>query len=149
MYQNILIAIDNVSSDKITGNAISTALAFNSKLTICHIKKNSAVYHQIDPTGLLTSPHMFIPDFSYSIDEELERIKKTALDAGVKEVEIVQTFSSSPGLAIADVIAPGYDVDLIICGSSHKTTLDRLLLGSVSTEIIRNAKCDVKLVRNP
>jgi len=149
MYQNILLAVDNVSSEIISEKAISTALAFNAKLTLCHIKKNTTIYHQIDPTGLLTTPHMFIQDFSYSFDEELEKIKKTALNAGVKEVEIVQTYSSSPGLAIAEVIAPGYDVDLIICGSSHKTTLDRLLLGSVSTEIVRNAKCDVKLVRNP
>jgi len=149
MYQNILVAVDNnAHTEKIVNNSIGTALAFNAKLTLCHIKKNTVIYNPIDPTGLLTTPHLFSQDYSNAMDEELEKFKKEALKAGVNEVEIVQTYSSSPGLAIAEVIAPGYEADLIICGSSNKSGLDRFLLGSVSTEIIKNAKCDVKLVRN-
>ena len=149
MYTNILAAVDNnLSTETIVDNAIQTALAFKCKLTFCHIRKNTIIYNPIDPTGMLSNNQIFTQDYSYAMDEELNRFKKIAEDAGVKEVEIVQTFSSSPGLAIADVIAPGYEADLIICGASNKNSLDRFLLGSVSLQIVKNAVCDVKLVRN-
>ena len=88
---------------------------------------------------MLSTTHIFKQDFSNYMDEELEKYKEMALNQGVKEVEIVQTYSSSPGLAIAEVIAPGYEVDLIVCGASNKSGFDRFLLGSVSFDIVKHA----------
>ena len=148
MYKNILAAIDNGRCLKLVSEyAIKHALAFEAKLTLCHIKKNTVLYKSMIPVGRSVQSHI-IQDHSYSMDEDLERIKKEAIKAGVKEVEIVQTHSSAPGIALADVIAPGYEVDLIICGRSDKSSLNRLLLGSVSSNIINYAKCDVLLVRS-
>ena len=130
MYRNILVAVDDSEKSKLALNsAIHSAVVFNSKLTICHIKKNTIIYTPIDPTGMLSTTHIFKQDFSNYMDEELEKYKEMALNQGVKEVEIVQTYSSSPGLAIAEVIAPGYEVDLIVCGASNKSGFDRFLLG--------------------
>ena len=143
MYKNILAAIDNGRCmESVSEHAIKQAAAFNSKLTLCHIKKNTVI-----SLGRATQAYI-MKDNSYSIDTDLERIKQEAIDAGIKEVEIVQTYSSSPGIALADVVAPGYEVDLIIAGRSDKSTLNRLLLGSVSSNIINYAKCDVMLVRS-
>ena len=148
MYKNILAAIDNGRCmESVSEHAIKHAVAFDAKLTLCHIKKNTVLYKSMIPVGRSSESHI-IQDHSYSIDEELEKIKTDARDAGVKEVEIVQTHSSSPGIALADVIAPGYGADLIICGRSDKSSLNRLLLGSVSSNIINYAKCDVMLVRS-
>ena len=114
MYRNILVAVDDSEKSKTAfRSAVETARAFNAKLTICHIKKNTIIYTPIDPTGMLAT-----------------------------------TYSSSPGLAIAEVIAPGYDVDLIVCGASNKSGLDRFLLGSVSLDIVKHATCDVNVIRN-
>jgi len=147
MYKNILAAIDNGRCmDRVGEHAIKQAVAFDAKLTLCHIKKNTILYKSMLPVGRRAEAHI-IQDHSYTMDEELAHIKKEAVAAGVKEVEIVQTHSSSPGIALADVIAPGYEVDLIICGRSDKSSLNRLLLGSVSSNIINYAKCDVMLVR--
>jgi len=148
MYKNILAAIDNGPCAKsVSESAIAHALAFKAKLTLCHIKKNTIVYNSMISVGMLSTPHI-IQDNSYSMDEELEHIKKEAMAAGVKEVEIVQTHSSTPGIAIADAIAPSYDVDLIVCGKSDKSHLNRLLLGSVSSNITHYAKCHVLLVQD-
>lgn len=148
MYKNILVAVDNNQfTDVIFNNAVGTALAFGSKLTICHIRRNTVVYNPIDPTGMMNPTHLFLQDFSYPMDEDLENMKKRAEKAGIHEVEIVQTFSSSPGLAIAEVIAPGYEADLIICGASNKSGLDHFLLGSVSKNIVKHSPVDVKLVK--
>jgi len=147
MYKNILAAIDNGRCiEQVSARAIEYALAFDAALTLCHIKKNIIVYHSMATVGMLSTPRI-VQDKSYTMDEELNLIKERALAAGVKSVEIVQTYSSSPGIALADVIAPGYKADVIICGRSNKKTLDRLLLGSVSSNIINYAKCDVILVR--
>ena len=43
-------------------------------------------------------------------------------------------------------LADESDADVILVGNG-KTTLQRLLLGSVSTEIVHNAPCDVMVVR--
>ena len=148
MYKNILAAIDNGRCmEAVSTEAIQHAVAFNAKLTLCHIKKNTVVYNSMVSVGMMSTPYI-IQDDLYSIDDELEAIREEAIAAGVKDVEIVQTHSSSPGIALADVVAPGYDVDLIICGRSNKKALNRLLLGSVSSNIINYAKCDVLLVKS-
>ncbi len=149
MYRNILVAVDDSVKSKLAfKSAVETALAFDAKLTICHIKKNTIIYTPIDPTGMLATTHIFNQDLSTYMDEELEKYKEEAKKAGVKEIEVVQTYSSSPGLAIAEVIAPGYEVDLIVCGASNKSGFDRFLLGSVSLDIVKHAKCDVNVIRN-
>ena len=149
MYRNILVAVDDSVKSKLAfKSAVETALAFDAKLTICHIKKNTIIYTPIDPTGMLATTHIFNQDLSSYMDEELEKYKQEAKKAGVKEIEVVQTYSSSPGLAIAEVIAPGYEVDLIVCGASNKSGFDRFLLGSVSLDIVKHAKCDVNVIRN-
>ena len=149
MYRNILVAVDDsVKSRLAFKSAVETALVFDAKLTICHIKKNTIIYTPIDPTGMLATTHIFNQDLSSYMDEELEKYKEEAKKAGVKEIEVVQTYSSSPGLAIAEVIAPGYEVDLIVCGASNKSGFDRFLLGSVSLDIVKHAKCDVNVIRN-
>ena len=149
MYRNILVAVDDSVKSKLAfKSAVKTALAFDAKLTICHIKKNTIIYTPIDPTGMLATTHIFNQDLSTYMDEELEKYKQEAKKASVKEIEVVQTYSSSPGLAIAEVIAPGYEVDLIVCGASNKSGFDRFLLGSVSLDIVKHAKCDVNVIRN-
>ena len=149
MYRNILVAVDDSVKSKLAfKSAVETALVFDAKLTICHIKKNTIIYTPIDPTGMLATTHIFNQDLSTYMDEELEKYKEEAKKAGVKEIEVVQTYSSSPGLAIAEVIAPGYEVDLIVCGASNKSGFDRFLLGSVSLDIVKHAKCDVNVIRN-
>ena len=148
MYKNILVALDHGPClEAVSACGIESALAHGAKLILCHIKKNRVIYHSVDPIGMMSMPHV-IQDHSYSMDEPFEQIKKAAFAAGVKEVEIVQTHSAAPGIAIADTIAPGYLADLIICGRSDKSSLNRFLLGSVSSNIMNYATCDVLMVRN-
>lgn len=148
MYKNILVALDNGPCIAVVSECgIKNALAHDAKLILCHVKKNKVIYNSLDPIGMMSMPHV-IQDCSYSMDEVFEKIKKEALAAGVVEVEIVQTYSSAPGVAIADTIASGYEADLIICGRSDKSHLNRFLLGSVSSNITNYANCDVLLVRN-
>ena len=51
----------------------------------------------------------------------------------------------SPAKAIL-AVAEEEDVDLIVIGSSGKSGLDLLLLGSVADKVVRSAKCSVLVV---
>ena len=78
MYHNILVAVDDSEKSKLAFNsAVQSAILFNSKLTICHIKKNTIIYTPIDPTGMLSTTHIFKQDFSNYMDEELQNTKKS------------------------------------------------------------------------
>ena len=45
MYKNILVAVDDSAKSRLAfQSAVETAVAFGSKLTICHIKKK---YHYL------------------------------------------------------------------------------------------------------
>ena len=148
MYDNILVALDNGPCiQAVSASGIKNAVAHEARLILCHVKKNTVVYNSVDPIGMMSIPHM-IQDHSYSMADTFEKIKKEAIDVGITEIEIVETYSSTPGIAIADTIAPGYKVDLIVCGRSDKSHLNRFLLGSVSSNITNYATCDVLLVRN-
>ena len=39
--------------------------------------------------------------------------------------------------------------DLIICGATGLNAVERFLIGSVSENIVRSAKCDVLVIRTP
>jgi nucleotide-binding universal stress UspA family protein len=39
--------------------------------------------------------------------------------------------------------------DLIMCGATGHTPVERYLIGSVSQAIVRSAQCDVLVIRTP
>jgi len=49
--------------------------------------------------------------------------------------------------SIAESALENFDCDTIIVGRSGKTSLDRVILGSVSNSIVANAKCTVIVVQ--
>lgn len=48
---------------------------------------------------------------------------------------------------IKDGMLDVYDPDLVICGARGLSPLKYALLGSISTFVVRNAKCDVMVVK--
>ncbi len=54
--------------------------------------------------------------------------------------------SGQPDKVIMET-ASRFDCDTIIVGRSGKTTLDRVIMGSVSNSIVANAKCTVVVVQ--
>ena len=94
------------------------------------------------------------------INEALEEIKNEALEAiknenlaGMKNealeqnvnTETIQVFGN-PGRSICEQ-AQQSEVDLIVMGSRGLSGLQKLILGSVSSYVIRHAYCSVLVVR--
>lgn len=141
MFNKILIAIDgsNVSKSALQ-NAIDEAKAWNAEL--------HAIY--VIETGMLSS----IP-----IDNTLEVIYTLLENEGESTMEFTQKVASDAGVDINTYIKQGHagneilnlaeelNADLIILGSHGKSDIDRFLLGSVTTYVVRHSKITTMVVR--
>lgn len=78
--------------------------------------------------------------------ELMEKYKVQAEDAGVEQVNLFIE-SGIPKQMIPRVIAEQIGADLIVCGATGLTGAERIIMGSISQNIVRHAKCDVLVVR--
>lgn len=140
-YKKILAAVDGSEESK---NAFKKAVAMAQKeeaeLVICHVVDTSS-YNRIEHYS-----SAFIAGLEDYAKELLEDYEKQANDAGVKKVTAVLEHGS-PKVKIPKELAGKYEVDLIIAGATGLGAVERFIIGSVSEQIARRAKCDVLIVR--
>ena len=76
--------------------------------------------------------------------EVLEKLKKKGEQAGIAVTTLLEAGSPYETiLAVSERIRS----DAIIVGTSGKSAIDRVLIGSVSEYVVRNAKCTVIVVK--
>ena len=74
----------------------------------------------------------------------MEEVKARATEQGVEVTALLETGSpAESSMAVAERVG----ATAIIVGTSGKTVLDRVLIGSVSEHIVRNAPCTVIVVK--
>ncbi|RKD76040.1 nucleotide-binding universal stress UspA family protein [Sinobaca qinghaiensis] len=131
-YKKILTAVDGSEESK---NAFKKAVAMarreGAELVICHVVDSSSA---------------FVSELEEYAKELLDDYEKQANDAGIKKVTAVLEHGS-PKVKIPKELAGKYEVDLIIAGATGLGTVERFIIGSVSEQIARRAKCDVLIVR--
>lgn len=140
-YQNILVAVDGSDEANLAlHRAFDLAIKNNATLYITHIidTRTFATVEQYDRTIIERAE-------AYG-NELLEQYKTDAEAAGVANVKTILDFGS-PKVIIPKEIAAKYDIDLIVTGATGLNAVERILIGSVSEAIVRNAKCDVLVVR--
>jgi nucleotide-binding universal stress UspA family protein len=76
--------------------------------------------------------------------EVLEEIKERAAKQGVEATTLME--AGSPYEAILSA-ADRVNAGAIVVGTSGKTAFDRVLIGSVSEYVVRNANCTVIVVK--
>ena len=81
-------------------------------------------------------------------EELLNGYKAQAEAEGVENVKVVIEYGS-PKNIITKELANLVEADLIMCGATGQTAVERFLIGSVSEAIVRSAKCDVLVIRTP
>lgn len=141
-YNNIVVAIDGSKESEIAfKRAVNVALQNESKLYLLNvIDKRSYV-------GLEAYDSSFSDRAKAITLELLEEYKQRAVESNVQNVEIVIEFGS-PKEQIPRKIAPNLGADLIICGATGLNSVEKFIIGSVSENIVRHAKCDVLMVRD-
>jgi nucleotide-binding universal stress UspA family protein len=136
VYKKIAVAIDfSEQSIKAFRRAIEMAKDFNAKLLIAHVVDTS--FGSIAAYDL-----KFAEEMKVEAKEKLKQYKKIAEDDGVADVEIYV----EEGVA-KSILSSLADIDLMICGATGYSKIEKLLIGSVAERIVRHSKYDVLVVR--
>ena len=95
----------------------------------------------------------------YVVSPKAGEDREKVIAGGMKILEEVKTGALEQGLSVTTLLEAGspYEAtlaaaerigaDAIVVGTSGKTVMDRVLIGSVSEYVVRNARCTVIVVR--
>lgn len=142
-YSQILVAVDGSKESE---------WAFKKAVAIAD--RNSATLNLVNIID--TRSYAAVEAYDRSIAERaqtfaielLEEYKLKAEAEGIKNVKIIVEYGS-PKTMISRDLSKKIEADLIICGATGLNAVERFLIGSVSENIVRSAKCDVLVVRTP
>ncbi|MGN0055549.1 MAG: universal stress protein [Atopobiaceae bacterium] len=141
-YDKVFVALDGSDQqEKVLQRAIIVAANNNSELYIGHV---------IDSTALETAG-TYPTDLIQTLDQAFRtsiapQVLEAQQEPSIKKVEVIvkagrirETIKEE----MLDEIRP----DLIICGARGLSSIKYALLGSISTFLTRNAKCDTLVIK--
>ncbi|MFC4556699.1 universal stress protein [Virgibacillus kekensis] len=140
-YKNIVVAVDgSEASEKAFKKSLDIVKRNNARLILAHVvdSRTFATAEAYDRTLAERAE-----DYA---KELLDQYEESASKAGITNLTRCVEYGS-PKVKIAKDIAVRYGADLIICGATGMSTVERFLIGSVSESITRYASCDVLVVR--
>ena len=140
-YKNVLLAVDGSDNNVVAvKDAVCIAKAMNAKLTAMYVMAGAAL-----------KPNAFGGDVSAS--ERADIAQKGAEEA----FKVVKSYSEKAGIGLetvavngipaAELVKASENYDLLVCGSLGSGGLSKVLVGSVSKELVKNAKCPVLVCR--
>lgn len=146
-YERILVAIDGSRGGEVAlKEAIEVARRNDAHLDVLRVMDlNSLEY---GGAGIALDGEQ-IYEIEHESEEYLLDLRRKAIqEDGMKPDQIrVHLRFGNPKLVIVEDFQPEYENDLIIVGSTGKNFLQRLVVGSVASYVIRAAKCDVLVAR--
>lgn len=142
-YQNILVALDGSEAANLAfEKALQIARVQQASLTLAHVIDTRAFQN------IATFDETLADQASSMAKEMLEEALQEAKNAGIGDVSYVLEYGN-PKAIIAKDLPDQQNTDLIILGATGLNAIERLLIGSVSSYVIRHATCDVLVVRSP
>jgi nucleotide-binding universal stress UspA family protein len=138
--EKILIATDfSASSERALAYAKALALRFGSMIELAHV---------FDPT---TVPSWEAAELDISPEERLRMSEQRLGDLGRKLLGagiVTRTIcrgAHRPAAALLQIVKDDR-IDLIVAGTTSKTGIERVILGSTAEQLIRSADCPVLTV---
>ena len=136
-YKNIVVAVDFSEKAKIAfdrGVRIATLTGATMHL-VCVIDTKS--FGSVEAYDM-----KYAKELMEKAAQHLQKFKEEAEKSGVANVHVIVD-EGSPKVVLTSL----EESDLIIVGATGLNRAERFLLGSVSENVVRNAKCDVLVVR--
>lgn len=143
-FSKILVAIDgSPNSMEAADYGISMAKKDNAKLVVMSVIYTPA---SIVTYGTEKSFREFMKKAKDETEEWFGKIRKKASENGVEiKTETVEEIYSVPGAIIK--YAEKVKADIIIVGSTGKSGFKKLLIGSVSSDVVGYARCPVLVIK--
>jgi len=140
-YKKILIPTDGSAvSMEAANQALEIAKAMNSKVHVIYVV-DIVPFVGLPTEGLWESMKEILEEEG---TEALQKIKKKAKEMGLHITS--EVLEGSPSNEIVQY-AEKEKMDLIVIGTSGKSGLDKILLGSVAEKVSKKAHCPVLLVK--
>lgn len=141
-YERILVAIDGSYESELAFNkGVNVALRNGASLFLTHVIDTRALQ------SVATFDTYIYERLEQEAKEVLADFEKQARAAGIENVKQIIEFGN-PKTLLAHDIPDREKIDLIMVGATGLNTFERLLIGSSSEYIMRNAKVDLLVVRD-
>ncbi|MGT2933847.1 universal stress protein [Streptococcus catagoni] len=141
-YEHILVAVDGSYESELAFNkAVNVALRNDAQLILAHVVDTRALQ------SVATFDTYIYDKLETEAKEVLSTLEQQARDQGITNIKQVIEFGNPKNLLAHD-IPDRENVDLIMVGATGLNTFERLLIGSSSEYILRNAKVDLLVVRD-
>ncbi|MFC3928249.1 universal stress protein [Streptococcus caprae] len=143
VYKTILVGIDGSDQAELAfEKGVAVAKRNHAKLVLAHIIDTRALQNV---NTLDASNYEIIEQEAKAI---LDEHRTTAMAAGVTDIETILELGN-PKTLLATEIPDEVGADLIMVGATGLNAFERLLIGSSSEYILRHAKVDLLIVRDP
>lgn len=141
-YDRILVALDGTPQQELVlARAIIIAATNHADLYIGHVIDSSALETSgAYPTGLLQSMER---EFRESIAPQVAEAEAAP---GIGRV-VVMVKAGRIRETLKDDVLDEIQPDLVICGARGLSSIKYAFLGSISTFLMRNAKCDTLVLK--
>lgn len=143
-YKRIFAALDGGSTmQEVAWRAVHAASSNHAELILGHVLDSA-------PDALTPSDYRALCDrvrgrIEDQIADALDLARK---DPNIPSVEVQVKSGQIQNVLMKDFIKP-FDPDLVICGERGLSDIKYVFVGSVSTFLIRNLRCDVLVVKQP
>ncbi|KYG92223.1 universal stress protein [Metasolibacillus sp. FSL H7-0170] len=111
-------------------------------------KQNEAILHIVSVVDTYSFGSVQAYDITYAQqvkedrEKQIEQLKNEAIAAGVAAVQTTVELGS-PKVILTNL----KDIDLVIISATGLNRFEKMIIGSNAERIVRNAKCDVMVVR--
>lgn len=139
MIKNVLVALDTSEiAPRVVETLDELILSPDSKVVLCHVFPTA----DLDIDLPADSPNRESTAVAYfQIEKQLQAYQE---NLSVKtELELVTGDPAQEIIRLANI----YQTDLIIIGSRGLTGMKRIVLGSVSNQVVEEANCSVLVVK--
>ena len=140
-YSKILVPVDGSNEAR---------LAFEKAIEVAKRNRAQVLIAHIIDTRVLQTPTGFEGNFNEEIQRQTENLfqeyRQYAQKHDFNDIDFVLEYGS-PKVYISKNIPKDYQIDLLMMGATGLNAVERLFIGSVSEYVIRNASCDVLVVR--
>ncbi|MDM9382879.1 universal stress protein [Chlorogloeopsis sp. ULAP01] len=139
MLKNILVALDaSEIADRVIETLQDLVLAKDSKVILCHVFPPPESEMELPADR----PHPDSPALSSLQVEKQLQFYQTQLPVE-SEIELVSGDPAEEIIRLANI----YKADLIVIGSRGLTGVNRIVQGSVSSQVVEEGPCSVLVVK--
>lgn len=145
-YKNILVGIDGSEQSKVAFTKAVTVAKHNGSTLHLVSVINGERYPSTGTLGYGFVDRGLYDDATKKMTATLADLKKQALAAGVPDVATVVKVGNAK-VELTEVYPRNNQIDLIVIGVSGLNVIGRMVVGSTTAYVVRQAPCDVIVVK--